>query len=65
MIAECVQIMDCIKRFESADLLTLTADLSRDLTNRDPQYIQQVLDAASRSALPRLSLLENYVYSNP
>jgi hypothetical protein len=56
--------MERIKRVVSADLLRLPGSLYHDLANREPQYIQQVLDAAFRSASARLSRPENYLYSN-
>jgi hypothetical protein len=56
--------MERIKRVVSADLLRLPGSLCHDLANREPQYIQQVLDAAFRSASARLSRPENYLYSN-
>jgi hypothetical protein len=56
--------MERIKRVVSADLLRLPGSLCHDLANREPRYIQQVLDAAFRSASARLSQPENYLYSN-
>jgi hypothetical protein len=53
--------MDRIKKVVDADLLWLPACLCHDLENREPRYIQQVLDAAFRSSLARLSRLENYL----
>ena len=53
--------MDRIKAALSNELLRLPANLSHELANREPQYIQQVLDAAFRSTLARLRLLENYL----
>jgi hypothetical protein len=53
--------MERIKRVVSADLLMLPGSLCHDLANREPQYIQQVLDAAFRSSLERLNRLENYL----
>jgi len=64
-IAECVETLDGIKKVVGAVLLRLPASLCHDLANREPQYIQQVLDAALRSTLERLNRLENYLCSNP
>jgi len=63
-VAECVETVDRIKAALGNELLRLPASLSHELANREPQYIQKVLDAAFRSALERLSRLENYLYSN-
>jgi hypothetical protein len=62
-IAECVETLDGIKRVVGAALLRLPASLCHDLANREPRYIQQVLDAALRSSLERLIRLENYLCS--
>ena len=62
-IAEWVETLDRIKSVVGADLLGLPASLCHELANRGPEHIQQVLDAAFRSALERPSQLETY-YSN-
>jgi hypothetical protein len=62
-IAECEESMDRMRAVVSSEILRLPANLSGDLANREPQHIQQVLDAALISALARLSRLENYLYS--
>jgi hypothetical protein len=59
MIAECEATMERIRAIVSADLLKLPASLCHDLPNREPRYIQLLLDAALVSALARLSQLEN------
>jgi hypothetical protein len=64
-IAECEESMDRIRAIVSAEILRLPANLSRDLANREPEDIQQVLHAALRSSLERLNRLENYLCSNP
>ena len=59
-ISECEATMDRIRAVVSADLLQLPASLCHDLAGKDPQYIQQVLGAALRSALERLNRPEIY-----
>lgn len=53
--------MDRIRAVMSAELLRLPGSLCHDLANREPRYIQQVLDPAFRSSLERLSRPETYV----
>ena len=60
-ISECEATMDRIRAVGSADLLQLPASLCHDLANREPRQFQQLLDAALRSSLERLSRLENYL----
>jgi hypothetical protein len=55
--------MERIRAVVSADLLKLPASLFHELANREPQYIQQVLDAAFRSTLERVSQPETYLDS--
>jgi hypothetical protein len=55
--------MERIRAVVSADLLKLPASLCHELANREPQYIQQVLDAAFRSTLERVSQPETYLDS--
>jgi hypothetical protein len=62
---QCIEAMECIRAVLGADLVRLPRTLCHDLANRDPQYIQQVLDAAFRSALERLSQPETYLDSIP
>ena len=63
-IAECAKSMDWIKAALSNELLTLPTSFCNELANREPRYIQEVLDAALRSSLERLNRLESYLYSN-
>ena len=60
-VAECLESMDRIKAALSNELLRLPASLCHELANREPRYIQQVLDAAFRSSLERLNRPENYL----
>ena len=60
-VAECEATLEAIKRAVSAELLSLPGTLSHQLANREPQYIQQVLDTAFRSSLERLSLAKTYL----
>ena len=54
-VTECDATMTGIRTVVSGDLLGVPASLCDELANRDPQYIQQVLGAALRSSLERLS----------
>lgn len=62
-VAEYEATLEAIKRVVSAELLRLPGCLCRDLANREPRYIQQVLDAAFRSTLERVSQPETYLDS--
>ena len=67
-IAECEATMERIRAGLSNELLRLPANLSRDLSNRDPQYIQQALEVAFRSALERLrgqKIISIQIYGRP
>jgi hypothetical protein len=63
-IAECVETMERIRAVVSGDLLGVPVNLCQRLAHRDPGFIQQVLEAALRSSLERLSRRENYLCSN-
>jgi hypothetical protein len=60
-IAECNETLERIKSVVGTDLLRLPGSLCHDLAGRDPQHIQQLLDAALRSSLERLNRPENYL----
>lgn len=64
-IAECNETLERIKSVVGTDLLRLPGSLCHDLAGRDPQHIQQLLDAALRSSLERLNRLEDCLCSNP
>jgi flagellar biosynthesis/type III secretory pathway protein FliH len=64
-VSKCVEALEGIKRRVSGDLLKLSASLCHELAHREPRHVQEVLDAALRSALGRLNRPENYLYSNP
>jgi hypothetical protein len=59
-VSECEATVDRIKAAFGNELLRLPPGLCHKLANRDPQYIQQLLDAALRSALDRLAQPESY-----
>jgi hypothetical protein len=50
-VSECEATMNRIRSVVSAELLKLPGNLSPKLANREPAYIQQVLDATLRSSL--------------
>jgi hypothetical protein len=62
-IAECEETLERIRSVVGTDLLRLPGSLCHDLANREPQHFQQVLDAAFRSTLERVSQPETYLDS--
>jgi hypothetical protein len=60
-IAECEAIMERVRAVASADLVGVPVNLSHKLAHRDPEYIRQVLNAALRSSMERLSRPESYL----
>jgi hypothetical protein len=59
-VSECVEALEGIKRRVSGELLRLPETLSHQLANREPRHVQELLTAALRSALDRLSRPEAY-----
>jgi flagellar biosynthesis/type III secretory pathway protein FliH len=59
-MAECEQALEGIKRRVSGELLRLPETLSHQLAHREPRHVQELLTAALRSALDRLSRPEDY-----
>jgi hypothetical protein len=60
-VTDCEATMDRIRVVVSTDLLRLPGSLCDELANREPQYIQQLLNATLRAALDRLAGPENYL----
>ena len=58
---ECTQAMERIRAAFGNELLKLPASVSHELAGRNPEFIQQTLDAVLRLALDRLAGPETYL----
>jgi hypothetical protein len=58
---ECLQAMARIRSLVNGEILKLPASLCDQLTGRNPEQIQRVLDVALRGSLAKLSQAEAYL----